>query len=89
MIDRRNRQFKHRSKSMYLAMPMKTMPERNWTGTGRQTRRLARRSQFATETRTDDESLEQRQRVIVWGLMALLWALFLMAGIILWIRAGS
>ena len=88
MIERRNRQVKHGSKSMYLAMPVKTMPERNWTSAGRQTGGLARRSQFGiAKTRPNAESLEQRQRVVVWWLMALLWLLFLLAGIILWNKA--
>jgi hypothetical protein len=84
MTERNNRQFTHPSKPMYLAMPMKTMLEQSSRSAGGETGRLARRSQFATETRTDGESLEQRQRVIVWCLMALLWILVLIAGIILW-----
>ena len=89
MIERRSREFKHSSKSMYLALPMKTMPERNLTSARSQTRGLARRSQFAAaETRTDAQSLEQRQRVVVWWLMTLLWLLFFLAGIILWNKAA-
>lgn len=88
MIDRRTRQFMHRSKSMHLAMPIRTRLEQNSATTGGQTGRLARRSQFVVQHRTNDESLEQRQRVIVWCLMALLWILFFLAGIILWERAS-
>ncbi len=84
MIESRNRQFAHGSKPMYLAMPTKTMLEQSSRSASGETDRLAGRSQFATETRTDDESLEQQERVIVWCLMALLWILFLIAGIILW-----
>ena len=87
MIERRNRQVKHGSKSMYLAIPVKTMPERNWTSAGRQTRGLARRSHGVAQTRPNAESLEQQQRAVVWWLMALLWLLFLLAGIILWNKA--
>jgi hypothetical protein len=89
MIERRNRQFTHHAKS-YLAMPTNTTLDQNSTSTGNHSGGLARRSQFAAaETRTDVEPLEQRQTVIVWPLIALLWILFLIAGIILWIRAGS
>jgi hypothetical protein len=87
MIDRRNRQFMHRSKSMYLPMPIRRLGPNSATTDG-QTGGLTRRSPLVVEPRMDDESLEQRQRVIVWCLMALLWALFLMAGIILWQRAA-
>jgi hypothetical protein len=90
MIERRSREFKHSSKSIYLAMPMNTTLDQNSTSTGNHSGGLARRSQFAAaEIRTDAEPLEQRQRVIVLPLIALLWILFLIAGIILWIRAGS
>ena len=90
MIEKRNRQFRHRSKPVYLAMPMKTVLEQCSRSAGGQTGGLALRSKFASvETRTDAESIEQRQRVIVWPLIALLWILFLIAGIILWTRAGS
>ena len=90
MIGRGNREFTHRAKSIYLAMPTSTTLGQNSTSTGNHSGGLARRSQFAAaETRTDAESLEQRQRVIVWPLIALLWILFLIAGIILWTRAGS
>ena len=88
MIERRNREFTHHAKSIYLAMPTNTTLDQN--STSNHSGGLARRSQFAAaETRTDAEPLEQRQRVIVWPLIALLWILFLIAGIILWIRAGS
>jgi hypothetical protein len=90
MIERRNRQFTRRSKPLSLAMPMNTRLEQTSRSAGVQTGRLARRSQFAAaETRTDVESLEQRQRVIVFGLTILLWILFFVAGIILWERASS
>ena len=90
MIERRSREFKHSAKSIYLAMPVNTTLDQNPTSTGNHSGGLARRSQFAAaETRTDPEPLEQRQRVIVWPFIALLWILFLLAGIILWIRAGS
>ena len=90
MIERRNREFTHHAKSIYLAMPTNTTLDQNSTSTGNHSGGLARRSQFAAaKTRTDAEPLEQRQRVIVWPLIALLWILFLIAGIILWIRAGS
>ena len=88
MIERRNREFVHRAKSISLAMPTSTTLGQNSTSTGNQTGRLAR--EFASvATRPNAESLEQRQRVIVWPLIALLWILFVIAGIILWIRAGS
>ena len=90
MIERRNRQFTHHAKSIYLAMPTNTTLDQNSTSTGNHSGGLARRSQFAAaETRTDAESLEQRQRVIVWWLIALLWVLFFLAGIILWQRLSS
>jgi len=90
MIERRNRQFTHHAKSIYLAMPTNTTLDQNSTSTGNQTGRLAREFKFAaTETRADAESLEQRQRVIVWWLIALLWILFFLAGIILWQRLSS
>ena len=90
MIERRSRQFKHSAKSIYLAMPTNTTLDQNSTSTGNHSGGLARRSQFAAaEIRTDTEPLEQRQRVIVLPLIALLWILFLIAGTILWIRAGS
>jgi hypothetical protein len=89
MIETRNGQFTHRSRPMYLAVPMKTMPDRNLRSAHGQTHGLVRRSQFgAARTRTNAESLEQRQRVVVCWLMALLWLLFLMAGIILWNKAS-
>ena len=87
MIERR--QFTHRSKSIRLAMPMKTIPARNLTRTSSHLRGLARRSDFGVaKIRTNAEFLEQRQRVAVWWLMALLWLLFLLAGIILWNKAS-
>jgi len=90
MIERRSREFQHSAKSIYLAMPTNTTLDQNSTSTGNHSGGLARRSQFAAaETRTDVEPLEQRQRVIVWPLIVLLWILVLIAGIILWIRAGS
>jgi hypothetical protein len=90
MIERRNRQFTQHAKSIYLAMPTNTTLDQNSTSIGNQTGRLAREFKFAAaETRTDPESLEQRQRVIVWGLIALLWILFVLAGIILWQRLSS
>jgi len=90
MIERRSREFQHSAKSIYLAMPTNTTLDQDSTSTGNQTGRLAREFKFAAaETRTDAEPLEQRQRVIVWPLIALLWILVLIAGIILWIRAGS
>ena len=90
MIEGRSREFKHSSKSIYLSMPMNTTLDQHSTSTGNHSGGLARRSQFAAaEIRTDAEPLEHRQRVIVLPLIALLWILFLIAGIILWIRAGS
>ena len=89
MIERRSREFAHRAKSIYLAMPTSTTLGQNSTSTGNQTGRLAGEPRFAAvATLTKSESLEQRQRVIVWPLIALLWILFLIAGIILWLRAG-
>ena len=90
MIERRSREFKHSAKPIYLAMPMNTTLDQNSTSIGNRSNGLARRSQFAAaETRTEAEPLEQRQRVIVLPLIALLLILFLIAGIVLWIRAGS
>ena len=89
MIERRSRQLTHRAKSIYLAMPTNTTLDPNSTSIGYQRGGLARRSQFAAaETRTNSETLEQRQRVIVWWLIALLWILFFVAGIILWDKAS-
>src|SRR5262245_59108574 len=62
MIERRNREFAHRAKSIYLAMPTSTTLGQNLTSTGNQTGRLAREF-VAVATRPNSESLEQRQRV--------------------------
>ena len=89
MIGRGNREFAHRAKSIALAIPTSTTLGQN-SSNGNQTGRLAGEPRFAAvATLTNSESLEQRQRVIVWPLIALLWILFLIAGIILWTRAGS
>ena len=89
MIEKINREFTHRAKSIYLAMPTNTTLDPNSTSIGNQRGGLARRSQFAAaETRTNSETLEQRQRVIVWWLIALLWILFLIAGVILWDKSS-
>jgi hypothetical protein len=89
MIETGNRQFTHHAKVMYEATPSSTRLDQNSTRTREQTSELARLSQFAAaETRTEDKTLEQRQRVIVWWLIALLWILFFMAGVILWEKAS-
>ena len=78
MIERRNRQFTRRSQPLSLAMPVNTRLEQTLRTTGASEGLLARRSQVAAaETRTDVESLEQRQRVTVFCFMVLLWILFL------------
>lgn len=90
MIERRNREFTHRAKSICLAMPTNTTLNQNSTSSSSQTSALAKEPQFAAiATQANCESaLEQRQRVIVWWLIALLWILFLIAGVILWDKSS-
>ncbi len=90
MIEKINREFTPREKSICLAMPTNTTLDQSSTNSSSQTSALAKEPQFAAvTTRTNCESaLEQRQRVIVWWLIALLWILFVMAGIILWKKAS-
>src|SRR5262245_12009318 len=86
MIGRRKRQFPYRAKSIHFRMPVKTIWEQSSTRAARSTRGLVERSRFdAAET----ESLQQRQRVIVWLMMAFVWILSLIATIILWNKASS
>src|SRR5262245_42156333 len=90
MINRRNRQFRRHSKTIYLSIPRKTLLERAAGSGGGHTGVLDRRFRFAAvEARRDSGSLEQRQRMMVWWFMALLWILFFLAGIILWNKASS
>jgi hypothetical protein len=89
MIARRNGELLHRPKSIYLAMPTNTTLEQNSTSTGDQIGRPARKPQLtAVASRTNSESVEQRQSVTVWWMIALLWILFLLAGMVLWNKAA-
>jgi hypothetical protein len=75
--------------SIYLATPMNATLDQKSTTTCSQTSRRARRSRLdVAEMRRGADSLEQRQRVMVWWLMALLWILFLIAITILLERAS-
>ena len=86
MIEKTNREFTPLEESICLAMPTNTTLDQSSTSSSSQRGGLAKEPKFAAiAIRTNCESaLEQRQRVIVWWLIALLWVLFVMAGIILW-----
>ena len=74
IIDRRNRRFTHPVRSRYWAK------EQNWTTHAKSIPRGLRSAPFNVP---GTSSLEQRHKLILWCLMALLWILFLIAAIVL------